>query len=40
MAETPYSLWREGGDAKAPYIACAMFTLRHYATAQRLIASL
>src|SRR3569833_2833618 len=40
MAETPYSLWREGGDAKAPYIACAMFTLSHYATAQRLIASL
>ena len=40
MAETPYSLWREGGDAKAPYIACAMFTLSHYVTAQRLAASL
>lgn len=40
MAETPYSLWRQGGDAKTPYIACAMFTLSHYATAHRLIASL
>jgi hypothetical protein len=40
MTDAPYSLWREGGDANAPYIACAMFTLSHYAMAQRLASSL
>jgi hypothetical protein len=40
MAEAPYSLWRKGGDATAPFIACAMFTPGYHETAQRLAVSL
>jgi hypothetical protein len=40
MAETPYSLWREGGNAAAPFIACAMFMPSQQALAQRLATSL
>src|SRR6185312_3732743 len=40
MAETPYSLWRKGGDAASPFIACAMFTPGYHETAQRLAVSM
>jgi hypothetical protein len=40
MAEAPYSLWRKGGDAAAPFIACAMFTPSYLDGAQRLAGSL
>lgn len=36
----PYSLWREGGDAKAPFIVCGMFTPNYLHRAERLLASL
>ena len=37
---SPYTLWREGGDASAPFIVCAMFTRGYEAKAERLVASL
>lgn len=40
MAETPYNLWRKGGDAEAPFIACALFTPSYLGVAQRLAGSL
>jgi hypothetical protein len=40
MAETPYHLWREGGDAGASFVACAMFMPSQQALAQRLAVSL
>src|SRR5439155_16200793 len=39
-AETPYNLWRKGGDAASPFIACAMFTPGYLGMAQRLAVSL
>ena len=35
-----YAPWREGGDAAAPFIVCAMFTPGYQAKAERLAASL
>lgn len=35
-----YIPWREGGDASAPFIVCAMFTRSHQAKAEKLAASL
>jgi hypothetical protein len=36
----PYALWREGGDASAPFVVCAMFTPGYRGKAERLAASL
>ena len=40
MAETPYSLWRTGGEETESFIACAMFTPSYQGLAQRLTQSL
>jgi hypothetical protein len=40
MADGPYSLWREGGDARSPFVVCAMFTPDYRAMAERLAGSL
>ncbi|MES2473440.1 MAG: putative nucleotide-diphospho-sugar transferase [Pseudomonadota bacterium] len=37
---SPPTLWREGGDASAPFVVCAMFTPGYEAKAQRLASSL
>lgn len=37
---SPYSLWRDGGDASAPFVVCAMFTRDYRGKAERLAASL
>jgi hypothetical protein len=37
---SPYTLWREGGDASASFIVCAMFTPGYQSKAERLAASL
>lgn len=36
----PYTLWRNGGDASAPFIVCAMVTPGYRAKGERLAASL
>ena len=38
--DSPYTVWREGGDASAPFIVCAMFTPGYEAKAERLTSSL
>ena len=37
---SPYALWRDGGDASAPFVVCAMFTRGYRGKAERLAASL
>lgn len=37
---SPYALWRDGGDASAPFVVCAMFTRDYQTKAERLAASL
>lgn len=37
---SPYALWRDGGDASAPFVVCAMFTRDYRGKAERLAASL